>query len=38
MPVLNFDLSGVEVSLHAVRQDGRPRVIFIYYEILADTD
>jgi uncharacterized OsmC-like protein len=38
IPMLEFDLRGVEVSLHAVRQDSPPKIISIDYEILVDTD
>ena len=38
MPMLHFDLRGVEVSLHAVRQDAPPKIISIDYEIVVDTD
>lgn len=38
MPMLHFDLRGVDVSLHAVRQDAPPKIISIDYEIVVDTD
>ena len=38
MPMLKFDLRGVSVTLHAVRQDVPPRIESIDYEILVDTD
>lgn len=37
-PLLHFDLRGVEVRLHGVRQDVPPRMESIDYEILVDTD
>ncbi len=36
-PILNFELRGVEVHLHGVRQDVPPRMESIRYEILVDT-
>jgi len=37
-PMLKFDLRGIEVSLHGVRQDSPPRMVRIDYEIVVDTD
>jgi uncharacterized OsmC-like protein len=37
-PLLNFKLRGVEVRLHAVRQDSPPKLASIAYEIIVDTD
>ena len=37
-PILKFDLRGVEVRVHGVRQDAPPRMESITYEILVDTD
>lgn len=37
-PMLGFQLRGVEVSLHAVRQDSPPKIVSVDYEILVDTD
>jgi uncharacterized OsmC-like protein len=37
-PILKFELSGVEVRLHGVRQDVPPRMESIEYEIIVDTD
>lgn len=37
-PILKFDLSGVQVRLHGVRQDTPPRMESIEYEILVDSD
>ena len=37
-PILKFNLRGVEVHLHGVRQDVPPRMESIDYEILVDTD
>jgi uncharacterized OsmC-like protein len=38
IPMLKFDLRGVEVKLHGVRQDKPPKIISIDYEIIVDTD
>jgi uncharacterized OsmC-like protein len=38
MPMLKFDLRGVEVKLHGVRQDSPPRMNSIDYELIVDTD
>lgn len=37
-PMLKFDLRGVEVKLHAVRQDSPPKMISVDYELIVDTD
>ena len=37
-PILKFDLRGVEVRLHGVRQDSPPKIISIDYELTLDTD
>jgi uncharacterized OsmC-like protein len=37
-PMLKFELRGVEVKLHGVRQDNPPKMISIDYEIIVDTD
>lgn len=37
-PMLKFDLRGIEVSLHGVRQDSPPNMVRIDYEIVVDTD
>lgn len=37
-PILKFELRGVEVRVHGVRQDVPPRMESIDYEILVDTD
>jgi uncharacterized OsmC-like protein len=37
-PILKFDLRGVEVHVHGVRQDVPPRMESISYEIIVDTD
>jgi uncharacterized OsmC-like protein len=37
-PILKFDLRGVEVRVHGVRQDVPPRLESITYEIVVDTD
>jgi uncharacterized OsmC-like protein len=37
-PILKFQLRGVEVRVHGVRQDVPPRMESIRYEIIVDTD
>jgi len=37
-PMIQFELRGVEVNLHGVRQDSPPKMISIGYEIIVDTD
>jgi len=37
-PMLNFDLRGIEVSLHGIRQDSPPKMVRIDYDIVVDTD
>jgi uncharacterized OsmC-like protein len=37
-PILKFQLRGVEVRVHGVRQDVPPRMESITYEIIVDTD
>jgi uncharacterized OsmC-like protein len=37
-PMLKFDLRGIEVSLHGLRQDSPPKMVRIDYEIVVDTD
>lgn len=38
MPILKFELRGVDVRVHGVRQDVPPRMESITYEIVVDTD
>ena len=38
VPILKFELRGVEVRVHGVRQDVPPRMESISYEIEVDTD
>jgi uncharacterized OsmC-like protein len=38
IPMLKFELPGIEVSLHGVRQDSPPKMIRIDYAIVVDTD
>lgn len=38
MPMLNFQLRGVEVKLHGVRQDNPPKMVSVDYELIVDTD
>jgi uncharacterized OsmC-like protein len=38
IPMLKFNLRGVEVSLHGVRQDSPPKMISVNYELVVDTD
>ena len=37
-PILKFELRGVEVNVHGVRQDVPPHLESIRYEIIVDTD
>jgi len=37
-PILKFELSGLDVRLHGVRQDVPPKMESIEYEILVDTN
>jgi len=37
-PMLKFQLRGVEVKLHGVRQDSPPKMVSIDYELIVDTD
>jgi uncharacterized OsmC-like protein len=38
VPLLKFELQGVEVRVHGVRQDVPPRMESISYEVIVDTD
>ena len=38
VPMLKFDLRGIAVSLHGMRQDSPPKMIRIDYDIVVDTD
>jgi uncharacterized OsmC-like protein len=37
-PMIKFDLRGVEVKIHGVRQDSPPKMMAIDYELIVDTD
>lgn len=37
-PMIAFDLRGVEVRLHGVRQDNPPKMISIEYQVIVDTE
>jgi uncharacterized OsmC-like protein len=37
-PILKFDLRGVEVTLHGVRQDSPPKMVRVEYTLTVDTD
>jgi uncharacterized OsmC-like protein len=37
-PMLEFELRGMAVNLHGVRQDSPPKMLRIEYEITVDTD
>ena len=37
-PMLDFQLRGIDISLHGVRQDSPPKMVAIAYEIIVDTD
>ena len=36
-PMIKFDLQGMEVRVHGIRQDAPPKMIRIDYEIIVDT-
>ncbi len=36
--MLGFELRGIEVSLHAIRQESPPKLLSIDYVITVDTD
>ena len=36
--ILKFDVRGVEVKLHGLRQDSPPKMVSIDYELIVDTD
>jgi len=38
IPILKFELRGVEVKVHGIRQDVPPKMEAISYEIFIDTD
>ena len=38
LPTLGFSLRGLEMNLHAVRQDSPPKIVSIDYVIAVDTD
>ncbi len=38
IPMIKFDLRGVEVKLHGIRQDSPPKMISVDYELVVDTD
>ena len=38
LPMLDFQLRGLSVQLHAVRQDSPPKLVSIDYVITVDTD
>ncbi len=38
IPMLAFELRGIEVWLHGMRQDSPPKMVRIDYEIVIDTD
>lgn len=35
-PMLNFKLRGVEVQLHAIRQDSPPKIVSVDYELIPN--
>ena len=37
-PMLGFALDGVDIRLHAIRQDSPPRIVEVTYELIVDTD
>ena len=36
-PMIHFAFSGVDIRLHATRQDTPPKIVSIHYEIIVDT-
>ena len=38
MPLIHFELRGVEVKLHGIREDVPPSMKSISYELIVDTD
>ena len=38
IPLLKFNLQGVQVKLHGVRQDNPPKMVSIDYELIVETD
>ena len=38
IPLLGFDLRGIEVSLHGIRHDSPPKMLRVTYDIVVDTD
>ena len=38
IPILKFELRGVDVKIHGIRQDIPPKMEAISYEIIVDTD
>ena len=38
MPMIHFNLRGVEVKLHGIRNDAPPSMKSISYELIVDTD
>ena len=38
IPMLKFQLRGVEVKLHGARQDSPPKMVSIEYELIVDTE
>lgn len=38
IPMLDFDLRGIDVAIHGTRQDSPPKMTQIEYEIVVDTD
>ena len=38
IPMLKFQLRGVDVKLHGMRQDSPPKMVSIEYVLIVDTD
>ncbi len=38
MPMLNFELRGVDVRMHGERQDSPPKMVSVTYVLTVDTD
>jgi uncharacterized OsmC-like protein len=37
-PMINFHLQGVDVKIHATRQDSPPKILSVEYDLVVDTD
>jgi len=37
-PMINFHLQGVDVKMHATRQDSPPKILSVEYDLIVETD